>query len=87
MSRLNHQHLKFASRIMIDECLSDLAGEVVATQYVQNAEVDQREEAVQSIETDLYRGELVLMHEMFKYIRSEAFDFVEGTGQTRPQQH
>lgn len=41
---------------VIEECLSDLAGEVATTQYVQNAEVDQREEAILSIETDLYRG-------------------------------
>lgn len=43
------------------ECLSNLAGEVATTQYVQNTEVDQREEAILSIETALYRG--AVMHE------------------------
>lgn len=41
---------------VIDEYLSDLAGELVTTQYVQSAEVDQREEAILRIETDLCRG-------------------------------
>ena len=43
------------STVIVD-CLSDLAGEVATTQYVQNAEVDQREETILSIQTDLYRG-------------------------------
>ena len=48
---------------VIDEYLSDLAlaGEVVATQSVQNAEVDQGEEAILSIETDICRGAVVCM--------------------------
>ena len=45
---------------VIDESLSHLAGEVAVTQYVQSAEVDQREEAILRIETDLYRGKVVL---------------------------
>lgn len=53
---------EFEISTVIDECLSvsDLAREVVATQYIQNTEVDQREEAILRIEADLYRG--TVMH-------------------------
>ena len=65
---------EFGSSAVIDECLSELAGEVFATQYVQNTEVDQREMAILRIETALCLGEV---NENFKYIRD--LDIVSAT--------
>ena len=49
---LPYEHM----RLNIDQSLPDLAGELVTAQCFQNAEVDQREEELIIIQTDLHQG-------------------------------
>ena len=67
---------------VIDESLPNLAGEVVAAQYIHTAEVDQREEDILKIKSTLYRGAVLhvlmylltvfLIHEMAPASRFKA---------------
>ena len=54
--RLPYEYIKFG----IGQSLPDLAGELIAAQSSQNAEVGQREEEMITIQTEQHQGEFVI---------------------------